>query len=314
MIRKFFMGCVVAAVAAGVAPVGAQAPVSDSVGVVLIAHGADDGWNAKVDSLAAEVHRRGIVRGPIATAYLMGPAAATHRFQDAVASLVKQGAKQVVVVPVLVSSYSGHYEQIRYVAGATDSLDMEMMHHLHMSGIERYAGPARMIVTPALDDSPELAATIAARAKEIVARPAGRALFLLGHGPNSAEDYAAWMANLRPVADSVKAMTGFASVSVELVRDDAPAPVRAEAVKRARELIELQHAATGQDVAVVPILVSSGSVSNVKVPADIAGLPVIYTAKPLLADRMLAVWVERRTREAVAAGCRSQAGPAACHP
>jgi sirohydrochlorin ferrochelatase len=297
MIRTAF-ATILAATLVG-SPAAAQAPVGDSVGVVLVAHGANVGWNAKVDSLAMAVRSRGAVRGPIAVSYLMGPAAATTRFQDAVASVVKQGARHVVVVPVLVSSHSGHYEQIRYIAGATDSLSETMMHHLHMAGIERYKGPARVVIAPALDNANELAVTLAARASEIVPKPAGRALFLLGHGPNSAEDYAEWMRNLRPVADSVKAMTGFASVAVELVRDDAPAPVRAEAVKRARELIELQRMATGQDVAVVPILVSSGSVSNVKVPADIAGLPVIYTGKPLLADRTLAPWVERRVREAL---------------
>jgi sirohydrochlorin cobaltochelatase len=282
-------------------------PLADSIGVVLIAHGANAGWNAKVDSLAIEVRRRANIRGPVAVSYLMGPAAATHRFQDVVASVVRQGAKRVVVVPVLVSSHSGHYEQIRFIAGATETIDEQMMHHLHMAGIDRYKGPAPVTVTPALDNAPELAVTLAARAKEIVPAPSGRALFLLGHGPNSAEDYAGWMSNLRAVADSVKFLTGFAFVTVELVRDDAPAPVRAEAVTRARELISLQRAATGQDVAVVPILVSSGSVSQVKLPADIVGLPVIYTGKPLLADRTLAPWVERRVREALVTAAPSPA-------
>jgi hypothetical protein len=101
------------------------------------------------------------------------------------------------------------------------------------------------------------------------------------------------MANLRPVADSIRAATGFASVLIELVRDDAPPEVRAEAVKRTRELILLQRAATGQDVAVVPVLVSAGEVSAVKLPADLAGLPVLYAGAPLLPDAALARWVER---------------------
>ena len=53
------------------------------------------------------------------------------------ARLVEQGARRVVIVPVLVSSHSGHYEQIRYLAGEVDSLSETMMHHLHMSGITR---------------------------------------------------------------------------------------------------------------------------------------------------------------------------------
>ena len=286
--------------AAALSPLAAQAPaqtVDASTGVLIVAHGASPAWNANVDSLAVWVRRGGVVKGPVAVSYLMGPAAAQSRFQDAVASLEKNGARRVVVVPVLVSSNSGHYEQIRYLAGEVDTLESVMMHHLHMAGIERASG-VPMLVTPAMDDAPELARVLAARAKALAPSPAGRALFLLGHGPNSAEDYAQWMKRLRVVADAIKAETGFASVAVELVRDDAPAPVRAEAVLRARELIALQRAATGQDVIVVPILVSTGDVSIKKLPADLAGTPAVYTGAPILPHPLMATWVERRVVEA----------------
>jgi sirohydrochlorin ferrochelatase len=277
---------------------GAQSRVVErTTGVLLVAHGATPSWNGLVDSLATQIRRKGTIKGPVAVTFLMGEGAAKHRFQDAVADLKHAGASRVVVVPVLVSSFSGHYEQIRYLAGAVDTLDHQMIHHLHMSGIERATG-VPMIVTPALDDAPELAHVLAARAKALVPSPSNRALFLFGHGPNSAEDYAAWMSRLRTVADTVKAETGFASVAVELVRDDAPAPVRAEAVRRAREIIGLQRAATGQDVIVIPILVSSGDVANRKLPADLAGLPIVYAGTPLLPHGQMAAWVERRVLEA----------------
>lgn len=276
-----------------------QAPaLPDSVGVLIVAHGADAGWNARVDSLAAQVRRGGIVRGPVGVSFLMGPAAAERRFQDQVAALSQAGAKRVIVVPALVSSFSGHYDQIRYLAGTLDSIDHEMEHHLHMAGLMRPSVKLPILVTPAMDDAPEIGRVLAARALALAPRPSGRAVMLFGHGPNSAEDYAQWMTRLRPIADSVRA-AGFASVMVELVRDDAPAVVRAEAVKRTRELIALQRAATGQDVIVVPILVSSGGVSNAKFPADLAGLPISYTGDPLLPDAAMARWVERRVTQAV---------------
>ena len=156
-----------------------------------------------------------------------------------------------------------------------------MMHHLHMSGLARSRSGVPVNVTPALDDAPELARTVAARALAMLPHPAGRALFLFfGHGPNSAEDYADWMCNLRVVADSVRAMTGFASVMVELVRDDAPAAVRAEAGSRSREIVQLQRAATGRDVVVAysPLLISGGDMSQRKLPADLERLPATYTA------------------------------------
>ena len=167
---------------------------------------------------------------------------------------------------MLVSSHSGHFEQIRYLVGATAELDEEMAHHLHMSGIERPVTRLPLVLAPALDDSFEMARVLSDRALALArgmnADPARRALLIVGHGPNSAEEYARWMQHLRTVADSVKRWTGFRDVRVELVRDDAPAAVRAEAVLRVRELITLQQLATGAPVFVVPVLISKGRVSR----------------------------------------------------
>ena len=239
--------------------------------------------------------------GPVGVSYLMGPGAKANAFQNVVRGLVEQGATEVVVVPLLVSSHSGHYEQIRYLVGEVDSLSETMMHHLHMGGIARPDAQVPLRLTRAVDESPDAARVLAARAREIVpdsAERSRRALFLLGHGPNAAEDYAAWMKNLRQVTDTVRAATGFRSVLLELVRDDAPADVRAEAVTRTRELIRLQHELTGEPVVVVPILVSTGQVSKEKFPKDLDGLPVIYRGDALLPHPEMARWVEARVREA----------------
>src|SRR5688500_10796720 len=172
-----------------------------------------------------------------------------------------------------------------------------MMHHLHMAGIERTTSKVPVRLTKAMDDAPQVARVLADRALAMAPDPASRALFIVGHGPNSAEDHAAWMTNLRRIADSVKVWTGFRDVRVDVVRDDAPAEVRAEAVRRVRELIEMQHAITGKDVIVVPILVSRGAVSRDKIPNDIKGLPATYRGDPLLPHKAMAELVEARVSE-----------------
>lgn len=268
---------------------------SPTVGTLIVAHGGGPAWDARVASVAGAVE----LPGPVGVSFLMGPGAKTHRFQDAVRELASKGAREVVVVPMLISSHSGHYDQIRYLAGELDSLDQTMMHHLHMSGIERADSAMPIRLTPAMDDSPEVAEVLAARARALATDPSKQALFLVGHGPNSAEDYAAWMENLRRVADTVRARSGFRSVLVDLVRDDAPAPVRAEAVTRVRELIRLQHELTRRDVVVVPVLVSTGRVSTEKLPKDLEGLPMAYTSEGLLPHEGMARWVESRVRGAV---------------
>jgi sirohydrochlorin ferrochelatase len=265
-----------------------------NVGVLVVAHGGGAEWNAQVETAVREVRWP----GPVGVSYLMGPGAATARFQDVARGLVERGAREIVVIPMLVSSHSGHFEQVRYLAGETDSLDEEMRHHLQMSGITRAAGvPLRL--ARAMDDAPQVAEVIATRAQELATDPAAEAVFIVGHGPSSSESYAAWMDNLRRVADAVRDRGGFRSVLVDLVKDDAPAPVRAEAVQRIRELIRLQHDLTGRDVIVVPLLVASGSINRQKLPADLAGLPIHYSGEALLPHPAMARWIESRVRESL---------------
>jgi sirohydrochlorin cobaltochelatase len=265
---------------------------AQTVGTIVVAHGGDSVWNGLVKQGVAMVQRT----GPIEVSFLMGPEAQRTRFQDAVSRLLNQGAKEIAVVPLLVSSHSGHYEQVRYLSRLTDSLDAGMHEHLHHGGIDRAPEGVPIRVRAALDDSPELARVLTHRAKEAEPQPAGKALMLVGHGPNSAEDYASWMKNLRVVADSVKKWSGFRDVRVELVREDAPAHVRAEAVHRLRELISMQAELTGGPVTVIPILVSKGGISRSRVMQDLAGLPFKYSGDAIMPHPAIAEWIARRIR------------------
>lgn len=307
-----FAATLLAALLLGAAsPTAAGAQTSHAaVGTIVVAHGATEDWNAPVLRIAEAVE----TGGPVEVALLMGDAVPEHRFQDAAARLVERGAERIVVVPLLASSHSSHYEQIRWLAGDIDRLEERLMHHLHEGGIERPAVQVPMTLTPALDASMEIASILAERARALAQDPAARALFVVGHGPGSAEDYADWMRNLRPVADSVRALTGFRDVKLGLVRDDAPDEVRAEAVRRIREIIELQHEATGRDVVVVPLLVSKGYISTHKLPADLEGLPITYDGEGLLPHPVVADWIERRVREAAGNALASLAGGAATPP
>lgn len=295
------------ALLATIASLPARLDAQDApTGTLLVAHGGSAEWNAQVESLAAGAR----LHGPIEISFIMGPAAATHRFQDAAAKLEAKGVSRIVVVPLLVSSHSEHYEQVRWLAGETDSLSDLMKEHTHHAGHERAKVKVPMVVARALDDSPAMAAVLADRARALASgNVSKRALFLVGHGPNSAEDYAAWMDNLRRVADSVKAKSGFGDVRVDVVRDDAPKAVRAEAVLRVRELIGMQYQLTHDTVVVVPVLISKGRVSRETFLKDLDGLPVAYSGEPLLPHPALAQWLEQRVEEGslVARGTRPQA-------
>jgi hypothetical protein len=50
----------------------------------------------------------------------------------------------------------------------------------------------------------------------------------------------------------------------------------------------------------MPALISRGQVSQEKIPADLAGLPIIYSGDPLLPHEGLARWIEARVAAVVA--------------
>lgn len=263
------------------------------VGTIVVAHGGSAEWNAHVRDVARQVN----TGGPVAVSFLMGPEAATTRFQDVARTLERSGVAAIVVVPLLVSSHSEHYQQVRFLAGLTDSIDHALHAHMGHGGLEPVKLEVPIRVARALDDSPILAEILSARALALATAPSRQALFLVGHCPNGAEDYAHWMTNLRAVAGRIRGRTPFADVRVDLVRDDAPAHVRAEAVRRVRELIELQYRITRDTVVVVPVLLSRGRVSRETFMKDLSALPVAYSGDPLLPHPGLARWVEQRVHE-----------------
>jgi len=286
-----------AAAALCFAPVLTASAQTPAQGVLLVAHGGGPGWNQQVLDLAAAVR----FAGPVRVSFLMGPGASERPFQREVAALRSAGVGRIAVVPLLISSHSEHFDQLRYLVGQRDSLDATMMHHLHMGGIERPANRAGLTLLSALDSAPELANALAERAVALVPDRAQRALLVLGHGPNGAEDYARWMAALRPVAERVRERAGYRLAAVELVRDDAPPMVRAEAVARVREIVRWLNEITGAPVAVVPALVATGAVSQVTLKRDLEGLPVVYAGDAVLPNVGMARWVERVAATALAA-------------
>ena len=278
-------------------PTAAVAQTAGPVGTLVVAHGGGPEWNAQVAAVAEMVE----TGGPLEVSFLMGPGAGERPFQVAAARLVEDGARRIVVVPLLVSSHSGHFEQLRYLVGESDTLSAEMRRHLAMGGIERPDGAVPMVLAGGMDDAPEIARVLSDRALTLAAAPAEEALYVVGHGPNAPERWAAWMRNMRVLADSVTAWTGFRDVKVGLVRDDAPPLVREEAVRQVRDVIALQNRLTGRPVVVVPLLVARGRITGEKLPADLAGLPIVYSGEALLAHPQVARWIESQVREGLRA-------------
>jgi sirohydrochlorin ferrochelatase len=122
---------------------------------------------------------------------------------------------------------------------------------------------------------------------------------LVAHGPNDPEEAARWIDNLQRVAAALGNRGMHQPVRVALLRDDAPAAVRAAAVSGIRDTALTLAARSGDSVVVLPVLISSGTIDRRKLPRDLAELPIRYSPSPLAPLPSIVHWVERVAREAL---------------
>ena len=259
-------------------------------GLLVVAHGANKGWNDRVRETVANVNWN----GPVALAFLMGPEADSLGWNQGVARLVQEGAREITVVPLMVSSHGSHYRQIRFYAGELPSLPPELAKHDHGTHMP---APVPMKVTSALDDAPEFASALSARWHEMAEADRSRPLLLVAHGPNDPADAVEWLKDIGSVSEGLRQATG-KELHVGLLRGDAPAPVRAEAIAAMRDSVLAMAERAGDSVVALPVMISSGSITRTKIPNDLAGLPIRYHAEPLAPLPQLSRWIERVARSA----------------
>ncbi|HXE57913.1 MAG TPA: CbiX/SirB N-terminal domain-containing protein [Gemmatimonadales bacterium] len=272
-------------------PVTARA----QTGLLVVAHGANREWNDRVRETVATVRWE---RGPVALAFLMGAEKDSAGWDAGVRSLVARGARSVVVVPLMVSSFGSHYQQIRFYAGERPDLPPELAGHDH--GGHHGAPAVPMRVTAALDAAPELAEALLVRWRELEPRDRSRPILLVAHGPNDAGDAERWIRNLTAASEDLR-RAARAELRVGLLRDDAPPAVRAAAVAAMRDTVLALAARARDSVVALPVMISSGSITRAKIPNDLAGLPLRYRPIPLAPQPALARWIESSAAAAAAA-------------
>ena len=136
-------------------------PRTDGLGIIVIAHGANPTWNMPVTSAVARVSQT----MPAERAFLMGTPDQTP--QQAYDKLVAGGAKKIVVVPLFVSSYSGHAEQVKFIGGQrADYPHAEHMKLTQVKGAVPIVGVGR-----GMDDHAIVGDIITDRAKALSTDP-----------------------------------------------------------------------------------------------------------------------------------------------
>lgn len=263
------------------------------LGVLLLAHGGKSEWNANVETIAREVGRQ----LPVEVAFGM---ADRRAIDQALARLYARGVTEVVAVPLFVSSHSSVLDATRFLLGlrAEKPAAVEAFARMaHGSGHDSGHAPVStepltigfpIRMASALDAHPIVGQIVLSRTLSLSREPSAEAVVLVAHGPEEDDVDAKWMVNLEQLADVVRAAAPFRHVGALTLRDDADAPVRAEATRRLRVLVGT-HLEQGARVLVVPVLLSFGGI-EAGLRDRLEGLA--YELAPALApDPRLVDWV-----------------------
>jgi sirohydrochlorin ferrochelatase len=273
-------------------------------GILLLAHGGSEEWNARVTELAAKV---GATR-PTEIAFGMATRAS---IQGAVDRLVARDVSEIVAVPLFVSSWSTVITSTEYLLGlraeapAALAVFAKMNHapapaspsdaaHVHdahtpVDGTTPVASPVPVRMTAALNDHPIAAEILATRARAISMDPAREAVIVVAHGPDEDEDNRRWLADMAALARRITETEKFTAVEYLTLRDDAPQPVRDSATAQLRATVRRQLAA-GRRALVVPLLISFGGIER-GVRERLEGLDYTMAASALMPDDRLVSWV-----------------------
>jgi sirohydrochlorin cobaltochelatase len=291
----------------GFAAYALQARSQDRPGVLLLAHGGSESWNANVHAIAAEVN------GTTPTEVALGMATRAN-IQAAIDRLEARGVTSITAVPLFVSSHSSVITSTQYLLGLRKEMPADLAIFAKMShgtdatdhsnhgaaptdGTIPVSHRASIRITSALDAHPLVADIVDARAREISVTPSTEAVVLVAHGPTRDDENDRWLVNLRTLATSVNSRTPYASIDAITVRDDAPAPIRDAATRELRALVEKQTA-LGRRVILVPILLSYGGI-EAGIRKRLEGLTYQMPSKALAPDPKIVAWVRE-----VAAGNR----------
>lgn len=240
--------------------VAVPAPLGDSkVGVLVMAHGGKDAWNASVDEALAPL------RQEIPTALAFGMAARAT-LEAGIDSLRAAGVERIAVVRMFLSgtSFRG---QTDYLLGLSAEVPHHYMHHGPDGSMIHGEHAAGLEIPPAIDtgglevlthddglkDWSRVGRILEARAMALSANPAEERVMVLAHGMGDDEANQAVLDDLGRAVTGLEEM-GFAAVVPETLREDWP-EARAEAEARIHTFMESAEAA-GHTVLVIPFRLS----------------------------------------------------------
>ncbi|MDX1393032.1 MAG: CbiX/SirB N-terminal domain-containing protein [Gemmatimonadota bacterium] len=263
-----------------------RTPTDEGLGVLLMAHGGSEEWNASVTEAVASLGEE----VPTEIAFGM---ADPETLQSAVDRLEARGVRRIAVVRLFVSgeSFLARTRAVLGLSGEAGAVASDHRGGGHGASSDRPA-PIRSSSLFAVDpsglvDAHESGDVLRSRAQALSRDPASESVLLLGHG-NGAEDTNSRLLTAMRARAAVVEDAGFHDVRVETLREDWEGP-REEAERRIRAWVRAETDA-GRRVIVVPFRLSGfGPYADV-----LEGLDYVADGLGLLPHPAIPDWIARR--------------------
>ncbi len=240
---------------------------SDSVGLIVLAHGGGEEWDAKV---VRAVEGLG-ARLPIAVCFGMAMKRSDY-LSAAVDYVEAAGARKIVVIPLFIGQSNEIARHFRYLFRLGESSIWPDVARVEARATLIYRdeiSPQNPVITSIMRDYIE----------EVSKSPAEEKLVIVGHGPTAFRDNLQVEAALASMATSVQHELNISGMFVKNLQDDSKR-LREQNVLAIRTMV--YEWSKEHSVLVVPFLISgSGAAIQTKLAADLDGLEYVFQAKGL---------------------------------
>lgn len=269
----------------------ALAQTRNTCGLMVMAHGGGDEWNAAVTAAVRPLENE------IPTSIAFGMAN-PRTMKAAVAKLEAHKVPCIVVVRLFMSAHS-FLHQTEYLLGLNaEPPPFFISHGGHDEDHGSMPAPlelqAKVLISrEALLDAPEMGHVLAENALAMTDSSGMESVLILAHGAGDDGVNAEWLQKLDHLTNTVRATGLFRAVSVQSLREDWKEK-RAKSEKEIRSFVET-HSRNDGRVLVIPFrLYGFGPYEKV-----LQGLSYSSTGKGLLPSPQVTEWIRRTARDLV---------------
>ncbi len=267
---------------------GAPSVSGDDFGVLVMAHGGSETWDAAI------LEAVGTMDGdyPVEVAFGM---AAAESLQEATTRLEEQGVKEIGVVRLFVSGESW-LERTRQILGMEpgaprrEDAPAPSGHHHHdfAATFWRVESSATFAMSlEGLSEADEMSRVLVDRVRGLSDDTSRESVLILAHGPGDDGENERWIANMKALAAPLETM-GFRAVEVQTLREDWTGK-REQAEREIRGFVEAAGTDDGRCLVVPFRVFGFGPYAEV-----LEGLDYVSDGLGLLPHEAVSAWMERQ--------------------